>query len=324
MRNQPPTEVKLGLACGVILRYDGKSFNYCWWDGPNNRFQPIGASAIQVNAKYSYVTLCISPNEIFVFENYNLIGVWNTNIFSPFQPRFDWQILSAKSALNATLTDMKVAAAGFPVDQISQFDLPFSNKITNSPFPGKPVTLDQFWVWPTPANAAIPISLSDGYMRISTSSLAVQNSIVSTQPLKVLMMPPWGILMYRMRVNQFDGYESKVTIFGDIILRITNNGQSIESDEFKDDWFSKLGDTTIRVGATDFTTVMLVYSLTSVVLFENGVKMFSHNWGKPPSQVAKFDVQHYDVNTAVPVDLSHVRCVTQAWYFVQQSSNHAF
>jgi hypothetical protein len=52
--------------------------------------------------------------------------------------------------------------------------------------------------------------------------------------------------------------------------------------------------------------VMLVYSQTSVTLL-NGVMTFSDTRKANMSRDALFRVQHLDIGTAVPVDLSHVR-----------------
>ena len=144
-------------------------------------------------------------------------------------------------------------------------------------------------------------------MRASTSSLAIPNSWVFTQATPTL--PRHGILMYRMRINASKGYETKVTVFGEYILRITNNGQHLEWDLWGHQ-FEKQGDSSIVVGNSAWTTVMFVYSETSVTLLENGVAKFTDRWDPPPRLTAQFHVQHLDTGTAVSVDLSHVRYLT--------------
>ncbi|KAI9733134.1 MAG: hypothetical protein M1834_003681 [Cirrosporium novae-zelandiae] len=293
------TEVKLTLACGMILRYDGKALYYCWWD---NGFHDLKQSTIKIgDGNFYKVTMCISPDTIYIFENGDQIGVWNTKTSSPFQPMFDWQILESDATLQATLSNIMVMPPLFVLSVKTLWDIVFANERE---------TLAQ-WEITKQKDDPIPITFpEDGYMRAATSKLSTYNSWVYTQGKS--QVPSVGVLMYRMRVNESGGSETKITIFGQYILRITKSGQQVEWDLYTNGGFVKQADSSIMVGNPAWTVVMLVYSQKSVTLFENGVAMFSQKWSSTPSLTPVFHVQHLDTNTAVSVDLSHVRCLPKA------------
>ncbi|KAK0716633.1 hypothetical protein B0T21DRAFT_296161 [Apiosordaria backusii] len=145
-------------------------------------------------------------------------------------------------------------------------------------------------------------------MRASTQKLSISNSWLMTNA--TWKLPSMGIIMYRMRVNASGGSETKITIFGGYILRITNGGQHLEWDVW-DQEFRKQGDSSTVVGSTDWTVVMVHYSPTTVTLFENGVQKFSVPWWtNSPDLTPIFNVQHLDAQTAVSVDISHVRTLS--------------
>ncbi|AEO62123.1 hypothetical protein MYCTH_2313136 [Thermothelomyces thermophilus ATCC 42464] len=148
-------------------------------------------------------------------------------------------------------------------------------------------------------------------MRASTEKLSRYNSTVSSTA--TWKLPSMGIIMYRLRVNASGGCETKVTIFGNYILRITSGGKRLEWDAWVDNQFRKQGDSSIVVGSADWTVVMIHYSTTMVTLLENGVQKFSAPWWTtaPPDYLTPgFSVQHLDTQTAVSVDISHVRTLS--------------
>lgn len=289
------------MTADVILRYDGNNLKYCWWNGWT--FVDIGPSAIVVGDQKTHdIMLCINPSAITVFEDGDLKGVWNTAVPATFQPQFHWQILAPGATLDATLSDIIVLPPLFVPNVRTPWDVAFSNVGVSS----------NQWSIGQSDGDPLPVSFStDGYMRISTDKLSKVNSWRFTS--STFSLPPSGVLMYRMRVNSSGGSETKVTVFGDYILRITNGGQHVEWDVYLSDLqFHKQGDSTIKVGSPDWTVVMIHYSTTTATLFENGVKMFSSPWrtGSPDLHTIPFHVQHLDTNTAVSVDISHVRTGT--------------
>ncbi|KAJ3556334.1 hypothetical protein NM688_g2085 [Phlebia brevispora] len=293
----PPTEVKLTLAGGIILRYGGTTLDWVWWN--QNGFHEIARSTIRVgDGAYHQITLCLYTAGIAIFENGNYLGKWDTSVAAEVTPRFDWQILANNASLSAQLRNILVIPSTFAPGVGTPWDIAFSD--TSIP----PADI---WQVDKQKGDPIPISFSsDGFMRAATQSLSIPNSWVF--PKVTVPMAPFGLAMFRMRVNASGGSETKVTLMGNNILRITNNGQSLEWDKYTDH-FIKLSDTSIRVGG-DWTVVTLVYSQTSMSLLENGVYRYTQTYtdsGKPWD--ATFYVQHLDANTAVSVDLSNVRCV---------------
>jgi len=274
------------------------SINYCWWDGSS--FHNVGPSTIQIgDGNFRQVTLCILTDAIYIFEDGTLLGVWYTKVSLPFQPTFHWQILAAEATLQATLSDIVLVPSSFIPNVNTPWDIALS---------GASNAVPNMWQITRQPHDPIPISLSqDGYMRASTSSLAIPNSWVYTQA----AFPPAnnGILMYRMRINASGGSETKVTIFGGYILRITNNGQDLEWDIYFSGRFWKMANSSIKVGSSEWTVIMIIYSDTSLIFFENGVEMFfTDDWRTSPETIATFHVQHLDIDTEVSVDLSNVRC----------------
>jgi hypothetical protein len=272
------------------------SINYCWWDGSG--FQNVASSTIRIgNGSFRQVILCILPDAIYIFEDGSLLGVWYTKVLSPFQPTFHWQILAAEATLQAALSDIVLVPSSFTSNVNSPWDIALSGASNAVP--------DTWQITRQPYDP-IPISLSqDGYMRASTASLAVPNSWVYTQA--AFPLASNGIVMYRMRVNASGGSETKVTILGEYILRITNSGQSLEWDMYIYGEYFKLANSSIRVGSSEWTVIMIIYNDHYITFFENGVELFSMRTSTTEN-IATFHVQHLDINTDVSVDLSNVRC----------------
>ncbi|KAJ3538267.1 hypothetical protein NM688_g6545 [Phlebia brevispora] len=293
----PPTEVKLTLAGGIILRYGGATLDWVWWN--QDGIHEIAPSSIRVgDGAYHQITLCVDPSAIVIFENGNYIGKWDTSVAAEVTPRFDWQIFDRNTSLGAQLRNILVIPSTFAPSVGTPWDIAFSN--TSIP----PANL---WQVDKQKDDPIPISFSaDGFMRASTQNLSIANSWVF--PKVAVPMAPFGLVMFRMRVNVSGGSETKITLMGNNILRIKDDGQFIQWQKYDGD-FVKLSDSAIRVGG-DWTTVTLVYSQTSISLLENGVYRYTQTYtdsGKPWEAI--FFVQHRDNGTAISVDLSNVRCV---------------
>ncbi|KAL2169382.1 hypothetical protein VTG60DRAFT_6088 [Thermothelomyces hinnuleus] len=253
-RVSPPTEVKITLTADVILRYDGSTLKYCWFDKTTGGFVDIGRSSPpEQSCKPASPTSSFSPRSLCPTST----------------PPWDVAFTNVGAPLSSQWT------------------------ITRAPGDAIPVT-------PSP----------EGYMRASTEKLSTYNSTVSSAA--TWKLPSMGIIMYRLRVNASGGSETKVTIFGGYILRITSGEKRLEWDAWVDNQFRKQGDSSIVVGSTDWTVVMIHYSPTMVTLFENGVQKSSAPWWTTasPDLTPGFSVQHLDTQTAVSVDISHVRTLS--------------
>ncbi|EGN92351.1 hypothetical protein SERLA73DRAFT_164129 [Serpula lacrymans var. lacrymans S7.3] len=291
----PATEVKLTLASGVVLRYDGTNFNYCWWS--NDGFHQLGRSTISIGSDYVQVTLCFWPAGIAIFENGNFIAKWDKGVEASVIPLLTWQLLSRNSSLSAQIRSIFIIPSTFATSVNTPWDIAFSDTVIPSA---------DIWEVSKQKDDPLPNSYSkEGYMRVSTNSLSIRNSWIF--PKVAVPMDATGVVMYRMRVNSSGGSETKVTVLGDNILRIVQNGQVATWNKYASD-FVKLSDSSVRVGSGLWTIVTLVYSSRSVSLFEDGVYRYTRAYDAAPGN-ATFSVQHLEPNTAVSVDISHVRCV---------------
>lgn len=303
-------EIKFELPGNLGLRYNGHQLKYCWWDETIQCFRELCNSTIQIgSSKPTTITLVISPLTINIFEDGNRLAVWSTKVSSPFCPVFNWQILSPGGTFHATLSDLINIESRFTPGMNTPWDFAFSASSQAEMQTGAGET----WIIRHhPGEDMAVIFSEEGYMRISTPSLEIPNSWVFTSAAFPLLPPiENGIIQYRFRVNSSGGSETKVAIYGGLILRITANGRHAEWDLWVDDWFVKQSDTSIVVGSGVWTVVSVVYSQTHIALFEEGEAKFSIPRQQPlwkPNEVL-FYVQHLNRGTAVNVDISHVRCV---------------
>jgi hypothetical protein len=300
---QPPTEVKLTLAADVILRYDGSTFNYVYW---NNAFFEIGKSAIKVDGKTHQVTLCFSPSAIVIFEDGLFIANWAHAVTSPIVPIFNWQILNAGSSLSAKLSNILIIPPTFEQIVQTPWDIVLTSKWS---YPS------DIWVVTETAGNPLPVTYEPTYMRVATDSLKTRNSWV--YPAVVMpLVKPTGIITYSMRVNASGGSESKITIIGDNILRITDNGKTVLWTLYDaNGQFQTLAKSSIVVGSANFTEVTVIYSSNTISLLENGVYLYTRQYSTSQAWSAVWWVQHLDVGTAISTDISNVRCLPLAMSF---------
>lgn len=126
-------------------------------------------------------------------------------------------------------------------------------------------------------------------------------------------LPTYSVVQYLFRINTSGGYESKITVAGDLILRVYHGNPQWQ-------WFDSSGFKTLssftnfRVGGP-YVSVLVIVSPGLLTVFENGKFNFGFE-RKPPSTAANtwamFNVQHHDLNTAMDVELSHLRIVSGA------------
>ena len=290
------------LAGDVILRYDNGKFNYVYY-APSGLFEVLGPSAILVDGKRHQVNLFFSPGGVVIFEDGLFIAIWMKTIATTVQPIFNWQILNAGSSLSAALSGILIIPSSFAPTVQTPWDIALTSKWTLP---------DNIWKVTTQSGNPIPVTYEPDYMRAATTSLSVRNSAVS--PAVVLPpVQPVGIVTYRMRVNASGGNESKITVVGDNILRITDSGSTVLWTRFNaSGGFDTLSPSSIKVGSGTFTNVTLIYSPKTISLFEDGVYKFTRTYTDAPSWVASWTVQHLDVGTAVSADLAYVRALPLA------------
>jgi hypothetical protein len=298
---QPATEVKLTLAADVILRYDGTSFNYCYY---TTSFQQLGKSAIVVDGQTHQINLFLSPNGLVIFEDGLFIATWVKSVSANVNPIFLWQILNAGSTLNAALSGILIIPSTFAPTLQTPWDIALTSRWS--------LPSDIWTVVTQPANA-IPVTYTTDYLRAATGSLSTANSAVIPQVVLPLVNPV-GIVTYRMRINAAGGAETKISIIGENILRITNNGTSILWTRYTSGGpFETLSTSSITIGSANFTDVTVIYSPTTISLFENGVYKYTRTYsGAQTWGPAYWSLQHLTAGTAVSADLAYVRCLPLA------------
>lgn len=287
------------------MRYDGTAFNYVYF-GANGQFVQLGKSAIAVDGKSHQVTLCFCPASTVIFEDGLFIAKWDSPVAASLQPVFNWQILNASSSLSAKLSNILIIPPTFEQIVQTPWDLVLTSKWS---YPSDVWVVNQ-----SPGNP-IPITYSLDYMTAATSSLATANSWVSPA-VAMPLVKPIGMVTYRMRVNASGGSESKITVIGDNILRITDNGKTVLWTLYAADGsFQTLATSSIVVGSGNFTVVTVIYSSNSISLLEDGVYKYTRTYTTAPNFQATWFVQHLDINTAISADLSNVRCLPLAMSF---------
>ena len=237
-----------------------------------------------------------------IFENGSYTGLWPTSVPAAFKPTFHWQILSRASSLQVAIRNILLIPTLVAPGVSTPWDVSFSAATVPSA---------KLWSIKTQANNPLPVTFGTDNLEVSSPKLSIRNSATWTQ--LALPTAASGIIMYRMRVNASGGSETKVTVMGGNILRITGNGSSVTWNLFDaGGLFQKLSDSLMKVGSQQWTTVTLVYSPTSVALFEDNLFRFKRTYTGGTPGDAVFWVQHLDVGTPVSVQLTNFRGVPLA------------
>ena len=269
----------------------------------NDSFHELGKSAIEVDGQSHRIALCFAPTAIVIVEDGIFIAKWDRPVNPTIQPIFNWQILNASSSLKAKFSNILIVPPTFNTIVQSPWDIILTSKWS---YPS-----DIWTVTESPGNP-LPVTYDPNFMRVATDSLKTPNSWVFPSVAMPLVKGS-GIVAYRMRVNASGGSESKITIIGDNILRITDDGKTVLWTRYIPDGpFVTLAESSIAVGSGRFTNVTVIYGLQSISLFEDGVHKYSRSYEASQDWKATWSVQHLDVGTAISVDISNVRCLPLA------------
>ena len=135
---------------------------------------------------------------------------------------------------------------------------------------------------------------------------------------------PYGSISYRFRVAISGGKETKVTVLGDNILRITDNVTTVLWTLYDSQGkFQTLATSDIKVGSGQWTNVTIIYSPTSISLLEDGRYKYTRQYPTAnASWTGTFSIQHLDKGTAVSIDLSNVRCLPFAMSLPPPATYH--
>jgi hypothetical protein len=290
------SEVKFTLAADVVLRFtsNGGTVSYQYWD---NWFYTLGASNIHADGQWHQIVMFVTNTAVTLIEDGVLSFTWNKSMGNLFHPTFSMQVLDRGGNLSLDLGDIWVLPPTPTVSIISPYDYAFLGA-------QPPASIMSFRTESTGSQ----VTFFDGFARFSAKP---QSGYNKWSFLDIPRTAKFGVYSYWLRVNSSGGSETKITLPGDNILRLTNNGQQASwalLDEHG--WFQHVADTAIRAGQTDFTVVTLICSANAICIVENGVFKGGRNYPQGvPALSPGFAVQHLDNGTDVSVDVAGFRTV---------------
>jgi len=294
-------EVKFELSAGVILRFtsNGAVAQYQYWEPVGGGFVTLGASKIQADGEWHNIVMVINPNHVYVLEDDDIAFSWTAAaVGSIFRPEFSMQCLDVGASMSIDLGNVVVMPPATSLLTSSTFDYVFT---TSKP---PPTELIKFRVDP-----GLQVKFSNGYARFFGLPMVGLNKWAFLDVVHPGQM--YNIFTYWIRVNASQGYETKITLPGDNILRMLGNGQTANWCLFNaGGLFEVLAPSSIRPGQTGFTSVTLITSGSTMHLFESGVFKYKRTYSPPASAgwSAGLAVQHYDSND-VSVDVGGIRTV---------------
>lgn len=169
--------------------------------------------------------------------------------------------------------------------------------------------LDGVWQYSFNANgpSATPM---DGYLHYGVTSQIGDNQWVQLSITTSLDTSLGATLTFQVRANTIQGSEVKFTIAGDIILRFTNGGNTVQWQYFNDDngSFITLANSSICADSKWYTVTM-VMSANQISLCENGVFLFSWATSVGSSITPRFDIQVEEERCNLSFDLAEIYSV---------------
>lgn len=290
------SEVKFTLAADVILRFtsNGGAVSYQYWDG---NFHTLGASNIRANGQWHQIVMFVTKTSVTLIEDGVLSFTWNKSMADSFHPTFSMQVLDCGGNLSLDLGDIWVLPPTPTVSIISPYDYAF----LGAQPPGSIMTFRAESTGPQ-------VTFLDGFARFSAKP---QGGFNKWSFLDIPREANLGVYSYWLRVNSSGGSETKVTLPGDNILRLTNNGQQASWTLFdQGGLFQHVADTNIRAGQPEFTVVTLVCSANAICILENGIFMGTRNYPQGvPALSPGLAIQHLDSETDVSVDVGGFRTI---------------
>jgi hypothetical protein len=303
-------EVKLTLAAGVILRFtnNGTAAAYQWWNGS---FQTLAASSIRPDGTWHRIVMAFAANELTLFEDGAPLFTWQTAVGATVSPNFTMQVLTAGANLSIDIASIFVLPRGISLSASSPWDYGFSENQTPS------TKLMSFRIAP----GGPQVTFENNFVRFAGQPQTATNAWT------FLDMPrsvsPVAVFSYALRVYASGGSETKVTLPGDNILRITNNGASANWCSW-DGTFHTLAASSIVTGASSFVYVTLVISAGGMTLLENGVRKYVRAYSGATTWNPGIAVQHLDPDTDVVVDVGGIRTMptTKPSYVISVDTSH--
>lgn len=284
-------EVKFTVAAGVILRFTGGDVN---WQRSDTSFHTLAPSSVRADGAWHQIVMAFAPGSISLFEDGNYLFTWQQQVGTQVTPEFNMQVLTQGASLSFDVGDIFAVPPAFAPSVDTPWDYSFSAGICPAP---KAMTFR--------ANDGGPqVSFGNGYVRFSATPVGQVNTCSFLDLHQ--SGPVTSVLIYRLRINMSGGSETKITLPGGNILRLTNNG-TVANWQYWDDSYHTLALSSIIAGNQDFAIVTLVTTATTISLLENGVFKYQRNYSQVANWNPSLAVQHLDVGTNVSVDVGGIR-----------------
>ncbi|BDA79398.1 hypothetical protein LPTSP3_g23280 [Leptospira kobayashii] len=287
------TEVKFELANTITLMFYDGTVNWKYWNGTS--FEQLAVSSIQSDGKWHDIVMIFSSSSISLLEDGNRLFTWGGQVGQQINPMFHVIGYTRGCSLSFDVGDIYSVPSTYAPGVNTPWDYSFSENCD-------PVSeAMKFRI----GGGGSKVSFGNGYARFSAFPLTQVNQwsfldIVQKAPVK-------SILIYRLRVNESGGSETKITLPGDNILRLTGVAGATASWNRYDRDFVQLAKSDITAGKSEYSIVTIVTTKTSISLFENGVWKYDRVYGTVSEWNPGLAVQHLDTNTNVSVDVGGIR-----------------
>lgn len=161
-------------------------------------------------------------------------------------------------------------------------------------YPGQ--TLAGGWrVVPNPTGPAV--TPASGFLDYHVTNQPVRDQWVFVSTTTPIPTAQGALILFRVRANTIQGEEVKFTIAGDVILRFTDGGRTVNW-QWWDGTFHTLAASSIKADGT-WHQIALMVTPGAVTLFEDGKWLF--NWANQigPSVTPRFDLQVWTSGASV-------------------------
>lgn len=283
-------EVKFTIAGDAILRFTSGGRTVMWQRWADGFFD-LAPSAIRADGVWRTVVLAVTPGSVTLFEEGRKLFTWDHPIGDTINPAFSMQVLTPGANLSFDVGDIYFMPATFASDDSTPYDYVFSE---GAPPPSAEMTFR------TPQGAP-QVSYPGPFVRFSAIPLTGVNAWSFLD--MVRSAPAQAIFQYPLRVNSSGGSETKVTLPGDNILRLTPQANWCSWDG----WFHVLAPAGVTVGKADFTLVTLVTAPDRITLLEDGLVKYERTYPATTGWNPGVAVQHLDTGTDVSVDFGGIR-----------------
>lgn len=292
------SEVKFTVSGDAILRFTdgGQTVKWQSYDASSSQFNDLAASAIRADGSWHQLLLSLTANTLTLFEDGTHLFSWDHQIGATVNPVFDMQVYQNGVDLSFDVGDIYALPPTLATSNGTAWDYTFPN---NTPLPTTQASFR--------SDGGIPVSYANNSVRFAALPMTQTNSVTFMDMQNA--GPANSIFQYLLRVNASGGHETKITLPGDNVLRLLNDG-TVANWQLYDTKgvFETLAPSSILAGQQNFSLITLVTTANQISLLENGVFKFARTYtNAATSWKPGIAVQHLDQATNISVDLHGIR-----------------